>query len=429
MRKPPSLRTHRAARVETALVSALVTLVSLCVVATGASAATSSCTTTRPVTGIELNYYPWVDTGFPSLAQHGLIADSTLLNAFATEYANHARRTVNGWTTQGPADIQNFFLFWLPERLNDIAVGRASPPEGTGLDLGTSAGLGKALWLTHLSGYYTGVWLRHYLGAAAVRPMNDKNLAEAYATAVDAPREVANSGSPAQVLAYVRHSVRAPTRVPADGDPLKVFLPFNGEVGIFGFDAQWLHLILPPNPNAPTNARPFKEPFFTYDPTKLLTASYAVPERPYLQVARQRYAAASSAGAEAHARLAEMTNGSTGETPLIIEQLRYHAESTALYETGIPNGTTYRGFVQPAYDQLLGYATYAVMTPQANSLDALAAYATKDVDHARQQIRTSALWWSDTTSYLASVLDGHNDNPSLAASFPHFTYRSTTACR
>jgi hypothetical protein len=399
----------------------LIAVAGLSLVVPGSSAA-PRCSEDR-VTGIRLSYYPWSQTGFPSLGRHGLIADQPLLNAFATDYANHPRLTVNGQTASGPANIENFFLFWLPERLNNIAVGRTQPPAGSDLDLGTDAGLGRALWLTHLSGYYTGVWLRHYLGAASVRPMTDKSLAAAYATAVDAPRTVANRGTGSRVLDYTRHSVRAPVRVPADNDPFKVLLPFNGEVGIFGYDAQWLHLILPPSPNAPTRARPFKQPFFSYDPTQLLSASYAIPEKPYLQAARQRYAAARSAGASAEARLAEMTNGSAGEQPLITEQVHNEATSTALYETGIPGGTTYRGFVQPAYDQLLGYATYAVMTNQANSLNALAAYATQNVDHARQQIRTTAMWWSDTTSYLASVLDGHNDHSDLAASLPHFTVR------
>lgn len=104
------------------------------------------------ITGVRLSFHPWTDSGFPSLGDHGLIANYGLLDAFAREYASDPHPTNTGERRGGKPQLQDFFLIWLPNRLFNIVAGLGKPPEPYQLDVSTPEGMGTAQWLMrHLS--------------------------------------------------------------------------------------------------------------------------------------------------------------------------------------------------------------------------------------------------------------------------------------
>lgn len=366
----------------------------------------------------------------PSLSQvHGLIPDPDLLGAFIDEYTSGPRRTVNGETQSGGVpDTQNFFLFWLPNRLTNIAMGIEPEPTGTALDLSTDDGFGRALWLGHLCGYYFAVWLRWVLSDTD-RPRRAAQLADlstshVYGRFVDPMVSVANRGSDDEVLAQALGSLRRPLTLPrarfAGDVTMSLLVPGGSEVGIFGFDTSWLHHILPPSRNSPPDARPFTEPVLTYDPGRLLDARFAIPEEPYLVDARQRFASANAAHGDTASRLRSAVEGGRGESSLLVHQRRWHRFATMLYARGIPGGTRYRGLGQEQYDRLITWASYSVMIPQAAAFNGLAAHATRDAELARRQTRARSIWWALVTTYAMSIGDPTYDGRSLDDAFPAF---------
>jgi hypothetical protein len=152
----------------------------------------------------------------------------------------------------------------------------------------------------------------------------------------------------------------------------------------------------------------------------LLDATYALPEEPYLLDARQGFRAA-GAGSPSATRLRQTINGRLGEEPLVAQQLRYYLHATALYSVGVPTATSYRGFGPEQYDRVLAWAAYAVMVNQANSFNALAAYAAQDADRGRRQARANALWGTYLFMYLQGVLDHRHDGATIEAALPTFT--------
>jgi hypothetical protein len=380
-------------------------------------------------TGMELSSYPNADNGYPSLAAHGVIADKAVLDAFAREYANcpHRDATDGQLVTTAP-DVQDFFLFWLPNRLYNIAAGVEAPPKGTErvLDLRTDGGLGRALWLSHLSGYYSGIWLQLNMGTPTSSELTDSNISNVYATAVDEPRRVANHGTASEVLAFNRAALRS--KLPLTGTvdattAIGVLMPAGNDAGQYGFDVGFLQYLLPPSLNAPPDASPFATPYFTADATRLLDATYALTEEPYLADARQGFANSQGAGPVAAARLRETIDGRLLEEPLVAQQLRYYLHAAALYSVGVPGGTRYAGFGPEQYDRLLAWAAYAVMANQSNSFNALAAYATQDVDRGRRHARANAVWGTYLFMYLQGVLDNRHQGKTLEQALPLFTTR------
>jgi hypothetical protein len=98
-------------------------------------------------------------------------------------------------------------------------------------------------------------------------------------------------------------------------------------------------------------------------------------------------------------RLAEAVQGRRGEARLLKHQERWFRVGRFLYSRGIPGGTRYRGFEQQEqYDRLISWAAYAIMIPQANALNALTAFATRDAELARRQCRARAIWWALVTT-------------------------------
>jgi hypothetical protein len=392
-----------------------------------ASSAPVSPRCSGETTGLRLTSYPNADNGYPSLAAHGVIADHAILDAFAREYANCPHRdATDGQLVVGEPDVQDFFLFWLPNRLNNIAAGVESAPRGTEqvLDLHTDEGLGRALWLSHLSGYFSGVWLHLNMGTPVGSPRTDSDISNVYATAVDEGRWVANHGSASQVNAFNRAALR--TQLPLTGTidlttAIGVVMPAGNDAGQFGFDIGFLQYLLPPSLNAPLDADPFATPYVTADPTKLLDATYALTEEPYLTSARQGYASAQAGGWQTSSRLRDAIDGRLLEEPLVAQQLRYYLHATALYSVGVPSGTAYRDFGPEQYDRVLAWAAYAVMTNQANSFNALTAYAMQDVDRGRRHARANALWGTYLFMYLQGVLDDRHHGEQLEVALPTFT--------
>ena len=217
------------------------------------------------IAGVRLSWYPWTDTGFPGLPAHGLIANHDLLDAFAREYANHPHLTNTGETCQSGAEMQDFFLVWLQSRLSNIVAGIERAPAPYELNVFTAEGLGTAQWLAHLIGYYASVWLRaqwiEFDGPRIrnLRTLSDRVFSMIYRHELDPACEIALRGSDATVLQFSRDLLRKNRPRPVPGHRIARLLRIHkvtarlyrepGEVGIFAFNAGFLHYILPPSLN------------------------------------------------------------------------------------------------------------------------------------------------------------------------------------
>ncbi|WP_189094337.1 hypothetical protein [Nocardia jinanensis] len=380
------------------------------------------------VSGVGLTFYPWVDNGYPSLGRNGLVADPELLDAFAREYANNPHLTNTGAVTTANPNVQDFFVWWLPHQLANIAMGEAEPPEGHPLDLATAEGLGRAQWLAHMAGYYSSTWLRSNMrvfdrpSLISVTPTDDV-YAQFYSQALAQYRDTALSGNDAQAVGFAEQTLRsnAPLTAGLPGPYTDMLERGPAEVGMFGYDAAWLRNLLPPSLNAPSAAKPFTDNYFSANPDVLLDARFALPSQPYLQDAERSYAEATGDPGAA-ARVAEMVRGRAGQEPLLATQQRFTAAGDAIYRNGVIPGTVtiYRGWDQEQYDRLLAWASYAVMYNKADSLNALTAVATNDAPLARQEIRAALLWWIYSTTYVATIFDPRNDTKPLSESLPRF---------
>jgi len=265
----------------------------------------------------------------------------------------------------------------------------------------------------------------------AATPMTDSALSQAYARFVDPISGAAIGASDDRVIEHVRTSIRRPVTLPkvraAADVVLSLVMPTGSEVGIFGFDSAWLHYLLPPSRNSPRAAVPPTTPFFAADRSRLLDASYAIPEEEYLRVARCRFEELDGHRGQVSSRLYEAVAGKCGEPSLVTHQKRWHRVAAVLYRHGIPGGTVYRGFDQEQYDRLLTWASYSVMIPHAAALNALIAYATRDAVLARQQMRARALWWALVTTYTFAVTDPSHDGEALGDALPPWSEQATDA--
>jgi len=388
------------------------------------------------IAGVRLSWYPWADNGFPSLPAHGLIANHDLLDAFAREYANNPHLTNTGETCQVGAEMQDFFLVWLQSRLSNIVAGIESAPAPYELNVLSAEGLGTAQWLAHLIGYYASVWLRaqwlEFDGprTANLRTLSDRVFSMIYRHELDPAGEIALSGSDAAVTQFTRDLLRKNRPRSVAGHRIARLLGTHkltaklyrepGEVGIFAFNAGFLHHILPPSLNSPTDARPFTESYYTGNSHQLFDAHFALPEQPFLTQAREIFAAAGSAGGDVADRLDEAITGRPGEQALLWRQQNWDTIAAGLYRVGIPGGTVYRGFDQPQYDRLLAWTSYSVMHNVANGYNALSAYATGNAELARQQVISRTLWWGFLYSYLLGATDRRHDQVDLGVSLPRF---------
>lgn len=389
--------------------------------------------------GLKLTRYAGDDVDNPILAEHGVIADPSVLDAFAREYANCSHvsaRNVYGIETPKTPE---FFLYWLPNRLYGILTGDEQPPVGAeSLDLTTPGGAGRALWLMHLAGYYSGVWLGRVqdaeYGSTAPndkRPVNpsttNDNIDNVYEFSVRQAYKTALHGTPDEVTAFNRSSLRTdPTRANTGyvdaATAIGFLMPMGNNAGQFGFDVAYLDAILPPSASIPADAKPFTDNYFTFDITKLLDATYALPEPSFLTRARAHMLAAQNGSVETRARLAEVINGDPlrAEQPLLTQQLAYFAVSEGMYRGAV--GTTYMSFPLDQYDSLIAWAQYAVMANQAMSFHALNAYSTKDVDLGRRLAMETALWGAYLYVYVLGVTDTSHAGVTLANAVPCFAF-------
>jgi hypothetical protein len=388
------------------------------------------------ITGVRLSWYPWSDTGFPSLPAHGLIANHDLLDAFVEEYANNPHLTNTGEICGVGAETQDFFLVWLHSRLSNIVAGVERAPAPHELNVFTAEGLGTAQWLVHLIGYYASVWLRaqwiQFDGPRIwnLRTLSDRVFSMMYRHELDPAREVALNGSDAVVIEFSRDLLRKNRPRPIRGHRVARLMGMHkvtakmyrepGEVGIFAFNAGFLHHILPPSLNSPTDAKPFTEPYYTGNPHQLFDAHFALPEQTFLTQAREVFAAVSSAGGDVADRLGEAIAGRPGEQSLLWRQQNWDTVAASLYRVGVPGGTVYRGFDQPQYDRLLAWTSYSVMHNVANGYNALSAYATGNAELARQQIISRTLWWGFIYSYLLGATDRRQHRAGQRVSLPRF---------
>jgi len=405
----------------TALVAATVLAVSFSV--TSAVQASDEAPGNSPVTGVRLSWYPGAETGYGALAEHGVTSAPELLDALARDFADGPRLTSYGRTTTGEPDMQDFLVVWLPVWLNELMSGTAADTHG--LDPGRPADMSKILWLAHVSGYYGGVWMRKNfldfdLPLHAGLPFSDAGIGQFYSNFVDEFRAVADRGDPAQVMAATRATLRSNLVIAPSGIDsatlVSQVLPPTDNLAAFAYDATWLENLLPPRLDAPVNAVPGVDNLFTRDQRRLLSARYGIPEQAYLTRARAAYDGVLSATGEVKARYDQTVDGKLGEVPLQLAQQRFNLYGVAVYGVGLPAASNYRGFSQPQYDRVLTWASYAVMGNQSNSMNALSAYAVRDVPAARNQIRATSLW----AAYVGSYGWGHL-NPAVTAAQPMST--------
>jgi hypothetical protein len=374
-----------------------------------------------------------VDNGCPSLGANGLIADHPLLDAFAREYANHPHASSTGSLSHSGPDVQDFFLWWLLNRLGNIAAGIQTAPAPYHLDLSDPEDVGKAQWLAHLIGYYAGLWLRgtmvQFDGPPKFGlPLMNTTFKLIYKQVLTKSRDVALSGSDAEAIAFSRASLRSNVQLPVRRrfKLSRLIRALPGEMGMFGYDAAYLYYLLPPSLNAPHNAQPFTQPYFTIDSTKLLDANFALGKEPFLAQAEQRYNAPALGEDEAAARLTEAIEGRPEEESLLARQQRFFTRGAMVYRVGISEGTRYRGFDQPQYDRLLAWAAYSVMHNLTNAMNGLTAYATQDAALSRQQITSLTLWWGFGLTFIISYLDSRNDGLPFSETLPRFVTANQT---
>jgi hypothetical protein len=379
-----------------------------------------ACSGSSHVVGIDMSWYPGAETGFPALAAHGVVSAPDVLDALARDYASSPHLTAYGETTTADPNMQDFLVLWLPVWLNQVMSGTAA--QTYGLDPTRPEDMGKLLWLSHVAGYYGGVWLRKdFLDSEvpvhAGLPFSDAGIDQYYRNFVDNIRAIADTGTPSAVLAAARSTLRSPLVIPPSGVDsatlVSQILPPNDNLAAFAYDATWLANILPPHPDAPFNASPGVEGLFGRDQTKLLDARYGIPELSYLTGARAGYQQVTSAGGVVGARYSAAVQGNLGELPLLLSQTRFSLYGQFVYGVGVPAASNYRGFDQEQYDRVLTWATYAVMGNQANAMNALSSYARQDVAAARTELRSTLVW----AAYVGSYGWG-NLNPAVTAAQP-----------
>jgi hypothetical protein len=391
----------------------------------------------RQVAGLNMTFYPWTDNGYPGLDEAGLVADQGLLDAFAREYANNPHPTDRGGISDSDPQVQSFFVWWLLNRLANIASGTATAPAGHTLDLSQPGDVGRMQWLAHVSGYFASVWLRTNMRTfdRALFPIvaDDTVYAALYSNALNQGRDIALHGTDAEAIDFSRDTLRsnAPLTARTPG-PLGTLVKLSpSDVGMFGYDAAWLRYLLPPSANAPTAARPFTDSFFEFNSTKLLDAHFALPNQPFLSRSQQDYDTAKAQGGAVADRIDQLITGAEGEESLLTYQQRYVAAGTLLYENGVPGGfgTVYRNWDQPQYDRLLTWAAYAVMYNKSNALNAMTAVATGDGALARRQIHGSMVWWVYTLTYIAAIFDPRSDTKTMSESLPTFRTSDGGSCQ
>jgi hypothetical protein len=433
-------RLSRAARAVVSVGVATVTCATMSVVATSAAEAapTVNACGASEVSGVRLSFYPWTNTGFPSLAKHGLVADQALLDAFAREYA--ANPDPGAFGVRGPVvpNMQDFLVVWLQNRITNIANGAEAAPAGFTLDMRTTEGLGKAQWISHVVGYYAAAWARTNMyefdrPLLPVPAFNDTVLSALYGPIVDEPHRVVLGGNDAEALAFTRKSLRSnvpappPSLAPASG----VFATVSpADSGMFGYDAGWLANLLPPGANAPTNTAPITSPYFTADRSKFLDAHFALANLAALTDAEASMAEVQSAGDQRTARLTAAINGGPGEDSLLARQQLFYDLGVANYDRGTSGlGTYYGGWQQPQYDRVLAWASYAVMSNKLNALNALTAVADQDADLSRQQIASTTMWWGYTVSYLSGFLNPNVGDVPFSELLPKFVTKDLSVCQ
>jgi hypothetical protein len=319
--------------------------------------------------------------------------------------------------------MEDFLLVYLPIWINEVVTGTAT--NSYGLDPTNPNDFGRILWLTHLAGYYGGVWLRKdfmqfgfpfYAGL----PFSNAGIDNFYKMFVDPISSLASSGAGTSVLDAAGDTLRSSVvTAPVGVDSATLvtqILPPDNDLGGFGYDATWLADILPPSLDSPQNASPAIANFFSSDPDALLDASYGMSEAPFLIDARAAYAQATTSSGTTSERLQDLVNGEPGQPTLQQEQARFELYGTGVYGIGVPGASSYRNFNQEQYDLVLTWASYAVMSNQANALDAIAAYATQDVPAARTELRATAVW----AAYVGAYAWG-NLNPAVTALQPMST--------
>jgi len=337
-------------------------------------------------------------TNFPFLA-NVVTPDPNLLDAFARQYASQ---------TSTP-DIQDFFLWWLPNQLFNINYGLALPPPGTNLQLSTPDGAKRALWLTLVTGWELGIFAR-WTDGPNFRPVGTPVTNDALATdlAYMVQAQQAAFASASDVLAFNLASLRV-----GGGPP-----PIQSEDGWYGYDAQYLKEIT--TVNLPTGVAPIPN-YITYT-SGTLDATYQIGDAPFLAAARVLYnivlpalGGGSNSAIQQRLNYALNTPSSLASYQQGFEALGH--EVWGVQAIGIFQNTPYNEFVK-----ILTLSAYFVQYSQTDTMMALSAYALQNAFLGRAQAMAVALFRCYVELYVLGLIDPNSTEhfPSLTAAFAQF---------
>lgn len=311
---------------------------------------------------------------YPFVAGTAIRPAPKLLDSLATEYA-----TSQG---EGPLDIVQFLYVGVPATAIDSALAESAndiPP-------------GQLLWLSYVSGYFAGLWLRGQIAAAQPgsllttfsAPLDDAGFTQLAARAgsgVDAA-----AGAAAAVLAYNEMSL-FDTPNPADPE-----LPYRGLVDTFGYNQGALMQIL--------EVPPFgvRDPDQTTGCSGTLSCTYEAP----VVTALERFAPAqeklNDPRRPAYRRLAQQ-----------IEPVQELAISRGRRAWGGEPGLSVEGFSKATYDQTIDVSTSSLEQAQAGALATVQAVAEKTVGVGRQAALAAAVIDAGLGGNRAGLRDGRPD--------------------
>jgi hypothetical protein len=390
----------------------------LAIAAGGPVATAAAASEPSTCSGVELSPYE-----YPPALSAVMTPDPALLNALAREYCQ---------TTAHPS-VEDFSMWWVFNRMEDIALGAASPPPGITLDLSRDEDLKRALWVQHVFGTYTANWYWHngHSGPAygptsynqsikALGPViagADAGYARSIAQ-MQADMRLANHGTAPDVTAFNLSSVRGDPIVPGTtgaGLYQTMFSPSSGDAVFYGYDLAFLDAVV--HTNKPAFAPPH-DPYFTYSLAEPFDATYAIGDAPFLAVSRGHAAAVAggSRGPRAQARMSAAIAGAQPLDQLVPVITLWYGVGYGLWAPGLANSL--RDYSEPEYNVVLKAGVYTLQWSQSNALAGLAAYATEDTDLGRRQVRAVALWKAYAWAYLNTLGGSATRLPTFTTSTP-----------
>jgi len=372
------------------------------------------------ITGVELTDHPWIDNGFPDLADH-MTRDDALLDELAREYATQ---------TDDPS-MADYLLVWLPRRIYDAGYAGTAVPAA--LDLATDDGIKRALWLGHVVGWYVGVYSRTAFrlgGYVFVTADLTPEVLSGTVAAADRARRAALA-SDDDVLSFALHSLYGDL-APGPLAPPPEMLSFGpglgvGEVPWYAYDLVFLDSICATNHPAAVPAEP---DYVTYSESAatsagLLDATWKIGDPPFLASVRARYDALANSDDSTRARFdAALHDPREPDEPsksLLGLQDRMAAQGKLIWSGPPFPGPDVTVFETEHYHGFRTASAYYVQFNQANAMAALVAHATVDPALARSEAALSGVFHYLIDNSMNGAFDPRSDGaPTMADALPRF---------